>query len=93
MGKPSGVRASRELNGGFQHDLGDVTIGNLSLPAAVGVEDLLVLLRDLEADVGASERRLGECVRVLRERRATWREIGEALQISRQAAWERFTTR
>ncbi|HWJ80682.1 MAG TPA: hypothetical protein VNS55_00490 [Nocardioides sp.] len=54
------------------------------------VSHLLSLLPEIEADIEAGERRLRACVRQLRERRATWREIGEALQVSRQAAWQRF---
>lgn len=54
------------------------------------VSDLLSLLPEIEADIEAEERRLRACVRMLRARRATWREIGDALQVSRQAAWERF---
>jgi hypothetical protein len=66
----------------------DVTLGvpSLDVPA------LLSLLPAIEADIEAEERRLRACVRMLRARRATWREIGDALQVSRQAAWERFQT-
>jgi hypothetical protein len=56
------------------------------------VPALLSLLPEIEADIEAEERRLRACVRMLRARRATWREIGDALQVSRQAAWERFQT-
>lgn len=63
-------------------------------PADVPLEipDLLALLPELEVEIEAGERRLRECVRLLRAHRATWREIGDALQVSRQAAWERFRT-
>lgn len=44
----------------------------------------------LDAEVTQSGARLNGCVAILRERRASWREIGEALGISRQAAWQRF---
>jgi hypothetical protein len=54
------------------------------------IPDLLSLLPEIEADIEAGERRLHAAVRQLRERRATWREIGDALQVSRQAAWQRF---
>jgi len=56
------------------------------------ISSLLALLPALEDEIEAGERRLRECVRLLRARRATWREIGDALQVSRQAAWERFGT-
>ncbi|MEZ0579268.1 hypothetical protein [Nocardioides sp. MH1] len=54
------------------------------------MEDLLELLVELEAQVGASMKDLRTCVALLRRRRATWREIGGALNVSRQAAWQRF---
>lgn len=57
---------------------------------APDIAGLLALLPALEDEIAAGERRLRECVRMLRARRATWREIGDALQVSRQAAWERF---
>ena len=60
--------------------------------SAVDVPGLLALLPAFEDEIEAGERRLRECVRLLRAHRATWREIGDALQVSRQAAWERFRT-
>lgn len=59
-------------------------LGRLSLV------ELLELLPELEAEVDASQERLKACVALLRDRRASWREIGEALEVSRQAAWQRF---
>lgn len=59
---------------------------------AFDIPDLLALLPAFEDEIEAGERRLRECVRLLRAHRATWREIGDALQVSRQAAWERFRT-
>ncbi len=56
----------------------------------LSVGEMLRLLPDLEAEVAASHDRLRVCVAALRARRATWREIGQALEVSRQAAWERF---
>lgn len=56
----------------------------------LGLAELLALLPDLEAEIELGERRLRECVAMLRARRASWREIGEALEVSRQAAWARF---
>lgn len=60
--------------------------------SAVDIPGLLALLPAYEDEIEAGERRLRECVRLLRAHRATWREIGDALQVSRQAAWERFRT-
>ena len=59
---------------------------------AVDIPGLLAQLPAFEDEIEAGERRLRECVRLLRAHRATWREIGDALQVSRQAAWERFRT-
>lgn len=52
--------------------------------------ELLGELLTLDAQVMESEDRLRRCVALLRDRRASWREIGEALGVSRQAAWQRF---
>lgn len=60
------------------------SLGPMALP------ELLLLLPELASDIERGEDRLQECVRELRGRRATWREIGAALGVSRQAAWERF---
>jgi len=69
------------------------TLGDEAAPGvAPDIPDLLALLPALEDEIEAGERRLRECVRLLRAHRATWREIGDALQVSRQAAWERFRT-
>lgn len=54
------------------------------------LDALLGLLPALSDDIARGEDRLRECVRQLRERRATWQEIGDALDVSRQAAWQRF---
>ena len=54
------------------------------------LEDLLDLLPELDARVSDAVSELRACVEVLRRRRASWREIGDALNVSRQAAWQRF---
>ena len=63
---------------------GGCALSSASLP------ELLRMLPELEAQVDASNARLRACVALLRERRASWREIGEVLEVSRQAAWQRF---
>lgn len=63
---------------------GGCTLASASLP------ELLTMLPELEAAVDAANARLRACVALLRERRASWREIGEVLEVSRQAAWQRF---
>lgn len=56
--------------------------------------DETVLLRSLapsEATVEAVREVLQTQVEVLRKRGVSWAQVGEALGISRQAAWERFS--
>jgi ATP-dependent Clp protease ATP-binding subunit ClpX len=52
--------------------------------------DLLAALRPSSAAVDLAREVLQEHVDELRKREVSWAEIGEALGISRQAAWERF---
>ena len=60
---------------GFEHDDEGALLGRLR-PAAGRVE---------AADAG-----LRGLVDLLRQREVSWAKIGEALGVSRQAAWERF---
>lgn len=54
-------------------------------------EELLGTLEPTEQCVGGLQELLARRVDLLRERAVTWGRIGEALGISRQAAWERFS--
>lgn len=54
-------------------------------------EEMLETLRPAAATVRAVEETLKQHVDQLRRRGATWTQIGEALSVSRQAAWERFS--
>ena len=54
-------------------------------------EDLLEMLRPAAATIKAVEETLKQHVDQLRRHSVTWTQIGEALNISRQAAWERFS--
>ena len=58
---------------------------------AMSDEKLLGSLRPAAAAMDVSRRLLNGQVGALRKRGASWRAIGEALGISRQAAWERFS--
>jgi ATP-dependent protease Clp ATPase subunit len=58
---------------------------------ALSDEDLLETLRPAAATVRAVEETLQQHVTQLRGHRVTWTRIGEALGVSRQAAWERFS--
>lgn len=54
------------------------------------IEQLLERLAALAWEAEAADGRVHEQVAALRRRRATWAEIGRALNVSRQAAWQRF---
>jgi ClpX C4-type zinc finger len=54
-------------------------------------ERLLALLRPIEETVDGKSNQLQSVVEALRSRRVSWANIGEALGISRQSAWERFS--
>jgi ClpX C4-type zinc finger len=53
--------------------------------------DLLTHLPKVAAASGQVERHLTDCVRQARGRGITWTRIGEALGMTRQSAWERFS--
>ena len=57
---------------------------------ATSIEELLATLPLLAAEARQADERLRERVALLKDRRATWAEIGSALKVTRQAAWERF---
>ena len=95
----SDVANDRQAAGGpLRADVVELMVGapaeerSATPDGAVDIPGLLALLPAFEDEIEAGERRLRECVRLLRAHRATWREIGDALQVSRQAAWERFRT-
>ncbi|MDK1493810.1 ClpX C4-type zinc finger protein [Sinorhizobium sp. 7-81] len=54
-------------------------------------ERLLSLLKPIEDTVEGKSNQLQSVVETLRSRRVSWAHIGQALGISRQAAWERFS--
>jgi len=54
-------------------------------------KDLLASLKSAEASVDAVRSLLQTRIEVLRKRGVSWSDIGGALNISRQAAWERFS--
>jgi len=67
-----------------------------SVPSFPGLEsranaDLLAALPPASAAVDLARDVLQEHVDELRRREVSWAEIGDALGISRQAAWERFS--
>jgi ATP-dependent Clp protease ATP-binding subunit ClpX len=60
-------------------------------PASLSTEKLLTLLKAQDANVESARARLQVSIDLLRKREVSWAEIGEALGVSRQAAWERFS--
>lgn len=54
-------------------------------------EELLADMARLDASRGQVEAAVQDRVRRLRARSVTWARIGEALGISRQSAWERYS--
>jgi hypothetical protein len=54
-------------------------------------ERLLSLLTPIEETVQGKSNQLQLSVETLRSREVSWAKIGEALGISRQSAWERFS--
>ena len=63
-------------------------IGN---PALVPTEALLLILKNTAARDEHLRIALQQMVDVLRKRGVSWARIGEALGVSRQAAWDRFS--
>jgi hypothetical protein len=54
-------------------------------------EKLLALLLPIEETVQGKSNQLQSVVETLRSREVSWAKIGDALSISRQSAWERFS--
>lgn len=63
----------------------------LDWPENVATENLLGLLKAQEKTFGEVAARLQKSVEILRQREVSWQQIGDALSVSRQAAWERFS--
>lgn len=53
-------------------------------------ENTLSALRDTRTEIVVLERRIESLVAGAREVELSWGQIGEALGMSRQAAWERY---
>src|SRR5713226_3121856 len=66
---------------------------NLSKPSPeeLPTERLLERLRPIEDTIQGKGNQLQWVVELLRSRKVSWAQIGAALGISRQSAWERFT--
>ena len=64
---------------------------DLTPPDQLPTERLLAQLPAVEATVRGKQTQLQWVVDQLRSREVSWAQIGEALGVSRQAAWERFS--
>jgi ClpX C4-type zinc finger len=60
-------------------------------PEAIPTERLLGQLPAIELTVRGKQTQLQWVIDQLRSREVSWAQIGEALGVSRQAAWERFS--
>jgi hypothetical protein len=64
--------------------------GNWAL-SAIASERLLERLKPIERTIQGHGNMLQQVVEELRGREVSWAEIGKALGVSRQSAWERFS--
>ena len=60
-------------------------------PKELPTERLLERLRPIEDTIQGKGNQLQWVIELLRSREVSWAQIGAALGISRQSAWERFT--
>ena len=60
-------------------------------PAKMPTERLLAQLPSVDATIKGKQTQIQWVVDQLRGRKVSWALIGEALGVSRQAAWERFS--
>jgi hypothetical protein len=67
-----------------------MTTIRLQLEVDDGEDAPLEVIKGITDSSEAIERSLGEWVRVARTKGHTWEEIGTALGVTRQSAWERF---
>lgn len=57
---------------------------------ALSLGELLTELREVSGTLSALEHRRTELIAMGRELDASWAQLGEAMGVSKQAAWERF---
>ncbi|HUO90019.1 MAG TPA: ClpX C4-type zinc finger protein [Rhizomicrobium sp.] len=63
----------------------------LDWPSDMPTDKLLALLKAQERTHEDVAAKLQRSIEILRKRDVSWQQIGDALGISRQAAWERFS--
>lgn len=86
-----GVYICNECVGLADQIIAEETERNLPSWADKSDDELIAHLVRIAGSYGHVERALRGLVGTLRERGVTWARIGEALGMSRQAAWERFS--
>jgi ClpX C4-type zinc finger len=72
----------------------EVIVGRLpkqSKPQELPTEHLLERLQAIEDTIQGKGNQLQGAIDLLRSREVSWAQIGDALGISRQSAWERFS--
>lgn len=67
-------------------------LSGLVPPEALPTERLLAQLKPVDQTLKGKKGQLRWLVDTLRARKVSWAAIGAALGVSRQAAWERFST-
>ena len=60
------------------------------LPANAPTEKLLKILNGYNGTFESIDRGMQDIVDILRDRGVSWATVGQALAVSRQAAWKRF---
>lgn len=60
------------------------------MTTSLTLSQLLTELREVSATVTALENRRNELILMGRELDASWAQLGEAMGVSKQAAWERY---
>jgi DNA-directed RNA polymerase specialized sigma24 family protein len=63
---------------------------SIETPTDDDVTTVLAELRRVDSKLHSLDSERAEAIRKARAEGATWGQIGEALKISKQAAWERF---
>ena len=69
----------------------DAPPAEITWPETLATERIVALLKPQELSCEGARAQLQRSIDILREREVSWAAIGEALGISRQAAWERFS--
>lgn len=86
-----GLETDEEVNEALQmHGLVAVSVKDLSGVARTARHPLIVA-KAIRSAIEVLEAQLREVVPVLRERGNSWTQIGGALGITKQSAWERFS--